>query len=152
MSPIAAPYLDAMRQAAEQAAAAEEGYRRDYAQRIAALERDRAFAFRRFNLIRGLSEVVAAAADEKTAAANALAVLRDKLGWVGDSEPRTATMQRFAVVVEAMVAALAAQVGEPAPDVPAALAAFEAWYADAHGSPFWVLFDHYMPETPRVDF
>ena len=149
MSPIAAPYLDALRQAAEQSAAAEEGYRRDYAQRIAALERDRAFAFRRLNLIRSLSETVAAAADEKTAVANALAVLRDKLGWAGDSEARAATVQRFTAVVEAMVAA---RDGTHPADVPAALAAFETWYADAHGSPFWVLFDHYMPETPRVDF
>ncbi|MGE5202476.1 MAG: hypothetical protein ACM3O6_10470 [Acidobacteriota bacterium] len=149
MNPIAAPYLDALRQAAEQSAAAEEGYRRDYAARIAALERDRAFAFRRLNLIRSLSETIAAAADEKTAVANALAVLRDKLGWVGDSEARAATAQRFAAVVEAMVAA---KEGTIPADVPAALAAFETWYADAHGSPFWVLFDHYMPETPRVDF
>ena len=149
MNPPTAPYLEALRQAAEQSAAAEDGYRRDYARRIAALERDRAFAFRRFNLIRGLSETVAAAADEKTAVASALAVLRDKLGWVGDSEPRTATVRRFAAVVEAMVAA---KDGAVSADVPAALAAFEAWYADAYGSPFWVLFDHYMPETPRVDF
>ena len=37
-------------------------------------------------------------------------------------------------------------------DVPKALADFEAWYAGSHTQPFWVLFEHYMPETPRVDF
>jgi len=55
-------------------------------------------------------------------------------------------------VIEAMVEALRAKDGETAPDVAAALGEFEAWYAAAHGSAFWVLFDHYMPETPRVDF
>ena len=37
-------------------------------------------------------------------------------------------------------------------DIGAALAAFEAWYAAVHGRSFWVLFEHYIPETPRVDF
>ena len=32
------------------------------------------------------------------------------------------------------------------------LAQFEAWYREAHGTPFWILFEHYMPETPLVDF
>jgi hypothetical protein len=36
--------------------------------------------------------------------------------------------------------------------VPEALAAFEAWYAGNRPTPFWVLFEHYIPETPQVDF
>jgi len=34
----------------------------------------------------------------------------------------------------------------------AALAQFETWYAQTHTTPFWTLFEHYIPETPRVDF
>jgi hypothetical protein len=151
MMPATAPFLDAMKQSAERAAAAEEGYRRDYAQRVAVLERERAYAFRRLNLVRSLADAVATA-EKEAAVASALAVFRDKLGWAGDSEARTATTEHFRPVVEAIVEALGAKDGEAMPDVPAALAEFEAWYAAAHGSAFWVLFDHYMPETPRVDF
>jgi hypothetical protein len=38
------------------------------------------------------------------------------------------------------------------PDVLAALGEFERWYAETHPKPFWVLFENYMSETPRVDF
>jgi hypothetical protein len=33
-----------------------------------------------------------------------------------------------------------------------ALEAFEAWFETAHGKPFYVLFDQYVPEVPVVDF
>jgi hypothetical protein len=151
MTPATTSFLDAMKQSAERAASAEEGFRRDYAQRVAVLERERAHAFRRFNLMRSLADAVAAG-EAETAVARGLAVFRDKLGWAGDSEARTATIEHFRPVIEAIVEALGAKDGEAMPDVPAALAEFEAWYAAAHGSAFWVLFDHYMPETPRVDF
>ena len=42
--------------------------------------------------------------------------------------------------------------GQEPPDPAAALAAFEAWYQGARGTPFWILFETYMPETPVVDF
>ena len=151
MMPATAPFLDAMKQSAERAAAVEEGFRREYARRVAVLERERAYAFRRFNLVRSLADAVTAA-EKETAVASGLAVLRDKLGWAGDSEARTRTIEHFRPVIEAMVEALGAKGGEAVPDVPAALSEFETWYAAAHGSAFWVLFDHYMPETPRVDF
>ncbi|HMK68168.1 MAG TPA: hypothetical protein VK433_06450 [Stellaceae bacterium] len=151
MTPTKALFLDAMKQAAERAAAEEEGFRRDWAARVAVLERERAHAFRRLNLMRSLSEA-AGATEKEAAVASTLAVFREKLGWTGDSEARTATLDRFRPVVEALVGALRTTDGEAAPDVPAALAEFETWYALAHGSAFWVLFDHYMPETPRVDF
>jgi hypothetical protein len=39
-----------------------------------------------------------------------------------------------------------------APDIGDALARFEAWYAATHSGPFWALFEHYVTETPVVDF
>lgn len=152
MTTDAAPYLAAMKVAADRAAAAEEDCRRASAARIAELERERAFAFRRFNLISGLTETVASAKSEEIAVANARAALRHRLGWESDSPARAATLERFAMVVQAMFAALIPQPGRAGADVAAALAAFETWYAENHRTPFWVLFEHYMPETPRVDF
>jgi len=150
MTPGPVSFLDALQASAESAASEEERFRRDYARSVALLERERAHAFRRFNFMRSLAE--AAAGESGTAVARVVAIFRDKLGWSGDTEARTATVEHFRPVIEAMVGALGAKNGETPPDVRAKLAEFEAWYDAAHGSAFWVLFDHYMPETPRVDF
>ena len=153
-------WLDDLGQASRTAAAAEDTYRRDFARRVAELAQTRAFAFRRANLVRALADVVAGAEDEQAAVAHGLAVLRVRLGWTSDSEARVEILTRFAPVCAAMFAAMdpdgavpaAADAPDEAPDSAAALAAFEAWYAGAKGSAFWVLFENVMPETPLVDF
>jgi hypothetical protein len=51
-------FFDALKQAADRAAAAEDGFRREAAARAKALERERAFAFRRLNFKRHSGPVV----------------------------------------------------------------------------------------------
>jgi hypothetical protein len=146
----AAPFLEALQAAAEQAAAEEAGFRRESAARIQALERDRGHAFRRLNLMKAVAPVAARAESEELAVANALVVLRSKLGWDADDEARAAVLSQFAPVAKAIFAQT-----RPEPmdaDVPAALAAFEAWYAEVHGTAFLELFDRPIPDTPLVDF
>ena len=160
-------FLDALKLAAEEAARAEDDFRRQMAERAKALERERAFAYRRLNFMRAIAEAVAAAESEEIAVAAALAAMRTKLGWSSDSEARAAVLARFAPVAQQIFAALGpaseeagapgAGEGQGAPpvepaDAVAALAAFEAWYRETHPNPFWLLFEHYMPETPVVDF
>jgi len=147
-------FLDALKLAADRATAAENDFRREIAGRTRALERERAFAFRRMNLMRAVADVIAAAEGEEIAVAGAATVLRAGLGWSSDSEARIAVVSRFAPVAQAVFATLAPSDDEEAsgPDVIAALAEFETWYAEAHSSPFWTLFESYMPETPVVDF
>ena len=90
---------------------------------------------------------------EEIAVANALAVLRAKLGWHGDSEARSEVLSRFAPVARAVTSSVSAREdGAPEPDVMAALAEYEAWYAENHPGPFWALFEQHLPETPLVDF
>ncbi len=101
--------------------------------------------------------MVAGAEGEEIAVAAATAVLRTKLGWSEDSEPRDLVVSRFAPVAVAMYAGLSPEIeGDdrkaPPPDVMDALADFERWYAGSHETAFWVLFENYLPETPRVDF
>jgi hypothetical protein len=156
----ALPFLDRLKAAADEADKAEDAYRREAAQRIKTLERERSFAYRRLNLMKSAAQALAQlpkdTVDEKIAVASAQRVLRDKLGWASDSAPRLAVLGRFGAIGAAMLAAhdgarpATAQNG--ATEEAEALAAFEAWYEEAHGSPFWVLFEHYMPETPLVDF
>ena len=148
-----ATFLDTLKDAADAAEAAEARFRREIAQRSREVEQARAFAFRRLNIMRALADVVASAESEEVAVASASGVLRDKLGWASDSEARDAVVTQFVPVSRAVFASLAPPEAEAdAPDVGQALAAFEAWYASTHENPFWVLFEHYMPETPRVDF
>jgi hypothetical protein len=157
-------FLDALKIAADDATKAEDVFRREIAKRAKVLENERAFAFRRFNLMRSIAEVVAGAEGEEIAVAGATAVLRAKLGWSSDSEARDAVVSRFAPVAQAMFASLSAETlaaegvapssgkDSPAPDVVGTLAQFESWYAETHPNPFWILFENYMPETPVVDF
>jgi len=153
MQPVPA-FLDALKRAADRATAAESEFRREIAGRTRALERERAFAFRRVNLMRAVADMVAGTDSEEIAVAAAAAVLRARLGWSSDSEARIAVVSRFAPVAQAMFATLAPSGDEdaPQPDIIAALAEFETWYTETHQSPFWVLFETYMPETPVVDF
>jgi hypothetical protein len=147
-------YLDALKFAAENSSVAENEFRSQLAARIKELEKQRSFAFRRLNLMKEVSGVIAGAESEEIAVAVATAVLRAKLGWASDSEARMAVVSSFAPVAQAMFASLAPaeSVDEPRPDVLRTLAEFEAWYASTHPNPFWVLFENYMPETPVVDF
>ena len=147
-------FLDALELAADRATAAESDFRRGIAARIKALESERAFAFRRLNLMRAIAEVVAGAESEEIAVAGAGAVLRTRLGWSSESEARTAVLSRLAPVAQVMFASLVPSDDEdaPRPDVIKALAEFETWYAETHPGPFWSLFENYMPETPVVDF
>ncbi|MDR6634707.1 DNA replication initiation complex subunit (GINS family) [Phyllobacterium sp. 1468] len=48
-------YIEQLQQAADKAQSAETAYRREAATHIATLERERAFAFRRMNLMRALA-------------------------------------------------------------------------------------------------
>lgn len=147
-------YIEALRAAAHRCTAAEDEFRRTIASRLKELEQERAFSYRRFNLINEVSAAVASAESEEIAVAVATAVLRARLGWVSDSDARIAVTSSFAPVAQAMFANLAPveSADEPKPDVLAALADFEAWYLATHPAPFWMLFENVMPETPVVDF
>jgi hypothetical protein len=146
------PFLETLEAAAKEAAAAETAYRREAAERINFLERERSFAFRRLSLMRSIAEAGARAESEEVAVAGSQAILRTKLGWSSDSEARSMILTQFATVVQGLFANLHPQPDAIAVDVLALLAEFEAWYEAAHRKSFWDLFDQPMPETPLVDF
>jgi hypothetical protein len=152
-------FLDELKVAADRCSLAEDAFRREIAARTKELENERAFAFRRLNLMRAIAEVIAGAEGEEIAVAAANAVLRAKLGWTDNSEARDVVISRFVPVAQAMFSSLSPQTepasrGKKAParDVLEQLTGFEKWYAETHPKPFWILFETYMPETPVVDF
>ena len=156
-------YIERLQQTADKAQSAETAYRREAATRIAALDRERAFAFRRMNLMRSVAEAAkpqmaddtdpAERSGEEIAVARALALLRVRLGWSSDSETRDATLAHFAPVVIALhLASGGAEMPDETSGIDDALGHFEAWYEKAHGVSFWMLFENPMQDTPRVDF
>jgi hypothetical protein len=149
-----AGFLAALELAATQSAQAENEFRRDWAERLKVLERERAFAHRRLNFMRAITDAVATTESEEIAVAAATAAMRAKLGWWDESEARTQVLSRFAPVAQQMFASLAPVVEEkaPPPDVLAVLSQFETWYRETHPHPFWMLFENEMPQTPLVDF
>ena len=165
MTPAAA-FQEQLKQAAELAAVAESDYRREAWARIAVLERGRAFAFRRANLMRAIGEAVRGSADdsqggqdqagEEMAIARALAMLRTHLGWPPDSEGWLAVLSRFAPLAATLYRASwpSGKAGPPGAgeEITGALDAFECWYEETYGTSFWSLFENELPETPLVDF
>ncbi|RAI41827.1 hypothetical protein [Rhodoplanes roseus] len=145
------PVVQALEAAARAADTAEHDVRQEAARRIAALEQERTFAYRRLNLVRDLAAALETADAEESAVSIAAAVLGGKLGWSQESEARAEVMERFAPVAQALFRSLRSE-DEPDPSPQAALAAFEQWYAESRRSPFWILFDRYVQDTPRVDF
>src|SRR5262245_9127236 len=151
MSAVVATLVADFETAAQAAQAAEAALRKQMLAEVALLERQRAFAYRRLNLMRPVTAAVAAAVDEEAALANGLATVRVELGWDSDSETRSETLARFADVVRAIFASCAATEEAPAGEVARALAAFESWYVTRYQRPFWTLFEQYVPELPLVE-
>lgn len=146
-------FLDALKQSAADAEKAEADFRRDFAARVKALEQERAFAYRRLNLMRAVAGVIASAESEELAVANAHATLQEKLGWGTDSEARTEVLTHFSAVAKAAFASLAPPEAEAEEaDVGHALAEFENWYAETRKSSFWALLEQAVAEFPVVDF
>jgi hypothetical protein len=154
MSAPGVAFLAALKDAADDAAAVEKTYRSEAAERIRALEQARAFAYRKWNVMRPVVEAVTGAESEEIAVAAGQAVLRSRLGWTSDSEARGAVLSQFAPVAAAIfgLRSTIPDIDESASNVREALTAFEQWYTATYAVPFWSLFEQPMPETPLVDF
>jgi hypothetical protein len=144
------PFLTDLMAAAGAAKAAESNYRREAAVRIAELEQERAFAFRRSNLMQAIADTVASEEAEEIAVARALATLRARLGWGSDSEAQAEVLDHFSPVAAALFHALLS--GDPAAEIGDRLSAFEDWYSSTRNAPFWEQFETVIADTPRVDF
>jgi hypothetical protein len=153
MAAPAQPLLAAFEAAATAAGKAETAVRKRAEAEIAAAERERAFAYRRLNLMRTLAHAVAHADSEEAAVARGLTAVRAEIGWASDSDTRTEALSRLAPAVRATFACLQpVQEGDaPGLDVAQRLADFEAWYERVHGRPFWGLYDRHIEEMPLVE-
>ncbi|MFG1463240.1 hypothetical protein V5F77_10080 [Xanthobacter sp. DSM 24535] len=159
MTPLSA-YLADLETAAAAAERAEVEFRRETEAHAAALANARAHAHRRSNLMATFATLAEGAESPELAVAAIQAHLRVRLGWDDMSDARDAVLTHFAPVALALFAAAhpesevesATSGAESSTDPAQALAVFETWYGETRESPFWYLFEHYIPETPRVDY
>lgn len=152
MTPGALKLVADFEAAAGAAQEAEARLRKTLAEEIARAERERAFAFRRTRLVRLLAASGAEAEDEAAAlAAQADAVCRE-MSWSPETPAHQEILQRLVPVGQAVwqCACDADQANATATNE--ALKAFEAWFEEARGQSFYVLFERPMPDTPVVDF
>jgi hypothetical protein len=147
------PFLTALSAATKACEEAEAEFRRAMNEKVAELAQARAFAHRRLNVMRALVETVQGNADRDAAVDRAVYLLRDRLGWREDSPARNEVLAKYRDVTIAAHAMFHPEEGDNnLPELGEALATFEDWYLEARDKPFWVLFEHYMPETQLVDF
>ena len=135
---------------AEAASTEEAAYRREAQRRTEILERARAFAYRRLNLLKKMAETAVEEPDAKKAADARLIAAFADIGWISGGldeldEKGRETETKLRPVVEALGA------GDE-PGLVAALAEFEAWFSQRFGRDFCAVFDRYVPDTPKVDF
>ncbi len=151
----ATDFLAELAARAEEAGAAENAFRAEAEVRAAALGRARAEAHRRANFLRQVAASAGAAESPEAAEIAALSLIRSRFGWDEETPARAEVLAHFAPLARALhTAARPEEEGgdEAVADPANALSAFENWYAETRESSFWDLFEHYMPETPRVDF
>jgi hypothetical protein len=158
MNDVAAALVAEFEAAARTVQQAEDALRRKMADEVALLERRRALAFRRSNVVRALAAAAVAAETEQAALAAQRAALREELDWRLESAAQREILDRLQPLGRLVWQCAhgdgeGASRGERAPSaIHAELEAFETWFEATHGKSFYALFDQYGPELPVVEF
>ena len=94
--------LDDLDRIAHDASINEENYRKEAAARFRELEEDRAFGFRRLNLMRTVTAALDGCETEEDAILRGSTAFLHELGWSGTSETQQETLTNFAPVITAL--------------------------------------------------
>jgi hypothetical protein len=152
--------LEADCTAAEQA---ERIVRSEIEARLREVERARAFAWRRLNVLKDMLRTAKDEPDRAVAVEHQLVGLFRDIGWIEASLDELGSgsvllLDRLRPIAEALHGACHPQqtdapAGEGAGfDVLAAFRAFEDWFEADRGQPFLQVFERYTPPTPLVEF
>jgi hypothetical protein len=154
-------FLDRLDQAARQASTAEDAYRRDVLQRVKQMEQERAFAFRRLNLVRTIASSLAGAKDEVEAVGRGSAAFLREVNWSGATDSQREVVAKFTPVITALWPLIPREEEEGAPPAAPAvldiaapereLAAFETWFSENRTAPFLSLMEGEVLELPLVE-
>ncbi|MGA7327123.1 MAG: hypothetical protein WBX25_22220 [Rhodomicrobium sp.] len=152
MSDAVAALVAELENAARDAQQAEAALRKQMAREIERLERQRAFAFRRTAFVHLLASRAASCETENEAHAAQREALAEELGWHAPSEAHEAIFGEMKPLGRCIWQRVRGMELEPDTALATELDKFEAWFEEKHGSPFYSLFEQYVPEAPLVDF
>jgi hypothetical protein len=148
--------LDDLDRIAHDASINEENYRKEAAVRFRELEQDRAFGFRRLNLMRTVTAALDGSESEEDAILRGSTAFLRELEWSGTSETQQETLTNFAPVIAACWQATQPNTSEAEALVNSTtiiekLRAFEAWFAEHRNGPFLSIMEREMVELPLVE-
>lgn len=147
--------LDNLDQIAHTASINEENYRKEAAARFRELEQDRAFGFRRLNLMRTVTAAITNSEGEDDAILKGSAAFLQELGWTAASEMQQEALEHFCPIISACWQATQSETPEAESDAIGAiiekLRAFEAWFGEARNGPFLSVMEREIVELPLVE-
>lgn len=147
--------------AAEQA---EQAVRAEVEARLEQAQRARAFAWRRYHVLKGMEQAAARQPERSAAVEQQLVELFREIGWIDSSLDELGVggvplIERLRPIAETLHAAhhLDTAAGAEAEalavaDPLDAFLVFEAWFESERGQPFLHVFERYMPPTPVIEF
>jgi hypothetical protein len=145
-------YFSELDRIAKTANAAEDEFRRNITKRMKELEEERAFAFRRLNIMKSVARAVADAKDEEEAKAKASEAFMMEVNWTGGSKFQRDVTEKFMPVA---LAVWEASKPDPKPEdvgnIAKELAVFEEWYGQQSETPFLTLMQQEALELPLVE-
>lgn len=145
-------YFVGLEQSAREAGIAEEKFRQETVSRMKELERARAFAFRRLNLLRNLAKAMSGAEDEAEAIERGRATFLCEVNWTGASDSQREALEKFEPVLVALWKICGEEAStEDRAQVTRECDAFEKWFADNRNGPFLSLMEVEPVELPLVE-
>ena len=147
--------LDHLEQTAHAASVSEESYRREAAARIQMLEQERAFGFRRLNLMRTVLAAIANCETEDDAILQGSAAFLQEVGWKTEVESQQEALEKFHPVIRACWQAAQVdqetQADQPPAQITDKLNDFERWFGEARNGPFLKVLEREIVELPLVE-
>lgn len=144
-------FLDQLEQSAHAASVEEENYRREVAARIQALEKARAFGFRRLNLMRTVVAAIEACETEDDAVVQGSTAFLREVGWSSESESQQEALEKFQPVIRACWQAGQAEREIDQQTIGGRLNDFERWFGEARNGPFLSVLEREIVELPLVE-
>ncbi|MBN9583218.1 MAG: hypothetical protein J0G37_17155 [Afipia sp.] len=156
-----ADFLDGFERTAHQASVNEETYQREAAARLRQLAEERAFGFRRLNLMRTVVAAIRDCESEDDAIVKGSAAFLHEVGWSTENESQQEALEQFQPVIRACWQMKQADAEGEADSgaTPAAtsdeigkqLSEFENWFGKARNGPFLSVLEREILELPLVE-
>ena len=119
------------------------------------LEQERAFGFRRLNLMRTVLAAIANCETEEDAILQGSAAFLQEVGWNTEVESQQEALEKFHPVIRACWQAAQAdqdqQADQPPAEITDKLNDFERWFGEARNGPFLKVLEREIVELPLVE-